>query len=365
MSSSLIPYRDTSYSLKTDLPSDFGAVTTAYCAVRNRAGTNMYASGSATAFADAGGGNITVTSATHGLTTGDYIHIWDTTSYNGYFEVTVVDANTFTIADTYVAAETSGTWELVYKAAPLAISTLGAAATRMAASITLGGTVTNAPTAGDLIQIRANSSGPAESVRVDAYNSSTKVATLRDYLQHDHASGATVYGRGLSTTIDVSGTAFTRGLELYAEWSGFDTDDLPFRTTLQIMGTASTMGDLEGKFSTLYPHYYAVVESNFDAYKDQAYSELRIKMSGLGRELDTLVDSQNIEPLLLVSIAYTVAWSQGDEWETERTYIKARRDELFDQFVKLLNWFDENQDGIQDEPSEISPTDRPWPRRVL
>ena len=69
-------------------------------------------SGSITAFADAGGGLVTVTSATHGLSAGDRITIFGTTSYNGVFEIqTVPTANTYTIIDAFVSDDATGTWQ--------------------------------------------------------------------------------------------------------------------------------------------------------------------------------------------------------------------------------------------------------------
>ena len=60
-----------------------------------------------TAVADAGGGNITITSTGHALYAGDVITIAGTTSYNGTFTVvTRTDANNFTVTATFVATET-------------------------------------------------------------------------------------------------------------------------------------------------------------------------------------------------------------------------------------------------------------------
>lgn len=67
-------------------------------------------SGSITAFADAGGGLVTVTSATHGLANGNIITMVGTTSYNGIFTIANVATNTFTITDTFVADDATGTW---------------------------------------------------------------------------------------------------------------------------------------------------------------------------------------------------------------------------------------------------------------
>jgi len=65
-----------------------------------------------TTYADAGGGQVTVTSATHGLSTGDYITISNTTNYNGAFQVANALTNTFEITDTWVADDAQGNWEM-------------------------------------------------------------------------------------------------------------------------------------------------------------------------------------------------------------------------------------------------------------
>jgi hypothetical protein len=82
-------------------------------ALRNHPGeTRSYGStGSITAFADAGGGEVTVTSNGHGLVTGDVVTISLTTSYNGTFTVTLVDVNNYKITDTFVADDATGTWK--------------------------------------------------------------------------------------------------------------------------------------------------------------------------------------------------------------------------------------------------------------
>lgn len=69
-----------------------------------------HATGSITAFADAGGGQVTVTSAAHGLTNGEYVIISGTTNYNGYFVVANVATDTYEITDTWVSDDGTGTW---------------------------------------------------------------------------------------------------------------------------------------------------------------------------------------------------------------------------------------------------------------
>lgn len=73
-------------------------------------------SGSITAFADGGGGLVTVTSAAHGLLNGQVVAITNTTSYDGTaYTVAGVTANTFNITATWVANDACGTWTSVSK----------------------------------------------------------------------------------------------------------------------------------------------------------------------------------------------------------------------------------------------------------
>lgn len=60
-----------------------------------------------TAFADAGGGDVRATAATHTLSVGDYITIVGTTNYDGVYEVKATPtADTFDFTDTWVATDT-------------------------------------------------------------------------------------------------------------------------------------------------------------------------------------------------------------------------------------------------------------------
>ena len=65
--------------------------------------------GTITAVADAGGGKITITSASHGLANGDYVTISGTASYDGWYLVSNVAENTFQVTKTYVSSQT-GAW---------------------------------------------------------------------------------------------------------------------------------------------------------------------------------------------------------------------------------------------------------------
>ncbi len=67
--------------------------------------------GSITAFADAGGGFTTVTSATHGLSNGDTLLISGTTNYDGGFAVSASTTNTFAIEIAFVADDATGSFD--------------------------------------------------------------------------------------------------------------------------------------------------------------------------------------------------------------------------------------------------------------
>ncbi len=64
---------------------------------------------SITAFTDAGGGVVTVTSAGHGLDNTDTAEIWGTTDYDGTYTVSNVTTDTFDITATFTSTQT-GAW---------------------------------------------------------------------------------------------------------------------------------------------------------------------------------------------------------------------------------------------------------------
>lgn len=81
-------------------------------------------------FADAGGGQVTVTSSNHGIPNGNSVDITGTTNYNGNFEISNATTNTFEITDTFVIDDATGTINatVVNQSNPL-IEALGARGT--------------------------------------------------------------------------------------------------------------------------------------------------------------------------------------------------------------------------------------------
>lgn len=55
-------------------------------------------------------GTTKVTDVAHALTTGDILTINGTTSYNGIFEITIIDSDNYYIVDTFVADDATGNW---------------------------------------------------------------------------------------------------------------------------------------------------------------------------------------------------------------------------------------------------------------
>lgn len=67
--------------------------------------------GAITAYADAGGGSTTVTSAGHGMGNGEPVAIIGTVAYNGLFVTAATTANTFDIVRAFVTDEATGDFE--------------------------------------------------------------------------------------------------------------------------------------------------------------------------------------------------------------------------------------------------------------
>ena len=78
--------------------------------------------GSCTVDGQASGSPTTVAKTSHGLSTGDAVYIADTSyTYAGVHQVTVTDANNFTLDGTSNAADTSSTSETIYKLNPFCV----------------------------------------------------------------------------------------------------------------------------------------------------------------------------------------------------------------------------------------------------
>jgi len=66
--------------------------------------------GDVTGYADAGGGQVTVTATAHGRSNSDTVWIRGTTNYDGSYTISNVTANSFQITDTWVANDGASKW---------------------------------------------------------------------------------------------------------------------------------------------------------------------------------------------------------------------------------------------------------------
>jgi hypothetical protein len=71
---------------------------------------SLRVSSSITSFADAGGGQVTVESVNHGLSSGASVEHTGTTNYNGSFLATNITVDTYEITATWVSDDATGTW---------------------------------------------------------------------------------------------------------------------------------------------------------------------------------------------------------------------------------------------------------------
>jgi hypothetical protein len=100
-------------------------------------------SGNITAFADAGGGQVTVTtSAAHGYANGHVMRITGTTNYNGSYIISNVTATTFRITAAFVSTQT-GTWNATLQSG--VTFTGGSSKYSVGAATTARGVLTSAP----------------------------------------------------------------------------------------------------------------------------------------------------------------------------------------------------------------------------
>ncbi len=239
-------------------------------------------------------------------------------------------------------------------------TTLAAAASRGENTITVDAGAGNLAQ-GDLIRL----TNPKEIREVLSYNASTKVATVTERLDNDHANGSAVTPRWMTYELDASGSSYTSGLDLSIIWDTLDTDDLPVTDEAEILKRTTRAGGLEEHFRVRYPHYYEVLPSNtWDTYEDDSWNELRLIFLSRDRDIDKMISGANINELHMVQIAYMIAMAQDGGWEAEIQMMDLLRTDLLDRFAAAQIWTDTDQDLVK-EDSEVQSARRPLPYRTL
>ena len=358
-----IKYLESSHALTTDLDVGLGVPTAATVTCKDHSG-NVLLNGtldSATGVLD----EVTFAYTGHAVAVGDVVTIAGTTNYNGAKTVAAIGAGAFTVGSTTWGVSETGTYTITAaKATALTATTLGAAATRGKGTIQLA-SVTDL-VEGYPLRIAMSADGKSEDVIIASVNSSTKVCGLTDRLKFSHTTGAAVTGRRLSYSLDASQSDFTSGLDFNVIWDLTNTDDPAWREDAEVLKRSVAIGGLEQKFRTLYPHYYAQIpDGEFDVYQETAFDELRMLFEWKAqRDIDKLVNPDEIEPVLLRQIAYNIAAAGDDSWEKEQLIMRMERDDWLTRMSQARIWIDSNQDDIETD-DEVQSMDRPLPRRQL
>jgi hypothetical protein len=217
---------------------------------------------------------------------------------------------------------------------------------------------------GDILRIEDSNSGPPEDFEVESFNATSKVITSKERFQYAHANAAAVSARWVTYVWDVSTTAtYTNLLEGTFEWATWTPDNPGITNSWVISKRELAVGGLEHEFANLYPHYYAVVEDDaWGDFEQNAYIELEQNFAPYGQDFMNLISTRAAKRLLMVQIAYLIAWGQGSVWESERTAMHTELDRLITLFKQQRNWFDTDQD-LAREDEEWQSLAMPLPRR--
>lgn len=358
-----IKYGDDSHALTTDLDVGKSAATTATCTIKDMDGGYLL-NGTIESIADSGFGDSVYTYTGHAVAVGDTVLVAGTTDNDGSQAVTEIETGTFRTAKTFVATD-AGTYEITAaKATMLTATALGAAATKGKGSITL--TAVTSIVEGYPLRIAMSADGGDEDVIIAAVNSSTKVCELTDYLKFSHTNGAAIRGRRIAYSFDASQSDFTSGLDFNVIWELTDTDDPAWREDGEILKREVAFSGLARKFKTLYPHYYTrIPDGEFETYQGAAFNDLRILFVWKAqRDLDKLVNPDDLEPVLLRQIAYNIAFAGDDSWEKEREAMKVDRDDWLTRMSQARIWVDADQDDDEGD-SEVQAMEFALPRRQL
>jgi hypothetical protein len=224
---------------------------------------------------------------------------------------------------------------------------------------------------GDLVRIGGDTTAQ-DTLRVESYNSSTRVVTFDDYFRHAHASGEYLKARfctyALATTVT---TTWTPNLDLtftwtfYSDGAGSTSPYMPYSDEGRVLRRISGEGGLESAFRLRYRQYAEMVQGlDFDTVSSDALNELKDLFASKALDVEKIVDSHAFYELHLCQMAYSLAYGQGSDYAEEREAIKERRLELINILSSMPVWSDNDQDLIE-EDQEVQVFDRPYPRRRI
>jgi len=227
-------------------------------------------------------------------------------------------------------------------------TTLGSAASRYSSSITLAAGAT-ALSAHNHILI-AGTTG-AERHRVKGYNSVSRVVELENLLENDHDIGDAVHGLWCTYTLDTSDTdVFLPGLVITCLWTpvghGIAATEL-----YQISKMSLDIGGLELRFSRLYPRAYSAIKTPSDRFEDfvqEAESQLSNELSGNGLDIQRIIDTDLVAPVLMAKIACLWTMDGDIDRQDERDWFERNYDRQLGFLTKNPIWSDHDQDLATD-----------------
>lgn len=181
----------------------------------------------------------------------------------------------------------------------------------------------------------------------------TRTVTTKERLEYDHTSGASVEGRYITYTLDISDTDTWENLaECVISWCGDDLIDAGGILTdlVTVRKYYAVFSKVESEFKSLYPDIYALVgDGNFDGLLDVARRRLDTVFKLDGRTFDSVVERLDVRNALISEIARRILLNTGAT-STERyeTFAVEADNEL-----KLLResriWIDDDDDRIREQ----------------
>lgn len=221
--------------------------------------------------------------------------------------------------------------------------------------------------------VRVAGATGTEQFKILGIDVANKTLTFDKRADYAHEDGAAVSCRHITYVIDASDTdVFLADLEFVILWGvdsdgdpDFDTDDPPHRELGIVAKRLASHSGLEQQFRSAYQRYVPlVVEGHWNDLVSLAHTELRNLFLLRDRDIDKVVDTDRIAPLLLLQIAYHLASTGDSGFNDESERLMRRRDMSLDGFARAAIWQDIDQDDVM-EDHEIATAVRALPRRVF
>ena len=254
-------------------------------------------------------------------------------------------------AATVTVTNTAGTELLAATSATLqATTTTRADIDRFATTIPIDAAYAGTISIGDKLKILGV--GGSEVVIVKGYDSSNRNIEIDNVLKNEYESGDAVYPMYATYTLDTTTVAdYPNGLNFRVTWTptgaGNATDEM-----YQVLQVQLELGDFEGKFRSLYPRAYDVLNKTPNRWNDTVEeAEIRLYTDLKSDNLDMyqLKDQRPIAPVMRALTAYLSTLNGDKDTEDERKAFMIDYDDRLQALKRLPVWVDSNLDGIRDD----------------